>query len=178
MKMAKASEADLRMAMELCNALDELGGHWPTMPTAMSESADDPDVPEASFDRDDDRQCGAALRYLLDVADRGSLMRVVWGCAVLLDPKNQCVDPAADTIEHHPDTLAGRKARHTRPLSEWGESDGPVLWWRFPAAETPFVGSPRSADWPGTHTHWTPLTVPQQPTQTSDAENERPACEG
>lgn len=29
-----------------------------------------------------------------------------------------------------------------RPLSEYHEDMGPVLWWRFPIDEPPYVGSP------------------------------------
>jgi len=103
MKMAKASEADLEMAMELCGAIDALTNNWPTLPAALESS--DPDDRD-TFDRDDDEQCGEVLRYLLSVADRASLMRVVWGCAVMLDPRNKLVDPDADTIERHPDVAA------------------------------------------------------------------------
>lgn len=66
-----------------------------------------------------------------------------------------------------------------RPLAEWCEEDGEVLWWRFPIDEPPYVGSPLDlgqtvevvfrtqqgeethrhmvGGWPGYHTHWTPL---------------------
>ena len=44
-----------------------------------------------------------------------------------------------------------------RPESEWHEDHGDVLWWRFPLDEPPYVGSPLHDDWPGYHTHWTPL---------------------
>lgn len=65
-----------------------------------------------------------------------------------------------------------------RPLSEWHEGDGDVLWWRFPVREAPYVGSPLDlgkayqirgigesvtvhlGGWPGYHTHWTPLPAP------------------
>ena len=47
-----------------------------------------------------------------------------------------------------------------RPLEEWGEDYGDVLWWAFPIEEPPYVGSPLDAAWPGYHTHWTPLTEP------------------
>ena len=101
MKMAKASEADLDMAMELTGAIDALTGHWPTLPTGLCKPDDD--EPDEQFDCDDDRQCGTVLRHLLAIAERASLLRVVWGCAVMLDPANKLVDPGADTIEHHPD---------------------------------------------------------------------------
>jgi hypothetical protein len=75
-----------------------------------------------------------------------------------------------------------------RPLSEWTEDDGDVLWWKFPITEAPWVGSPLTlghtvevwtqdapeirmvmggtvGGWPGYHTHWTPLPpIPTEPT--------------
>lgn len=69
-----------------------------------------------------------------------------------------------------------------RPLSEWTEEDGDVLWWKFPVQEAPYVGSPLDlgrtirvnidgqqffptvGGWPGYHTHWTPLPeIPLKP---------------
>jgi hypothetical protein len=72
-----------------------------------------------------------------------------------------------------------------RPLSEWNEEIGEVLWWKFPLVEAPYVGSPldtgRAVEvtirdsvrdytytqhfggWPGYHTHWTPLPKPEEP---------------
>ncbi len=73
-----------------------------------------------------------------------------------------------------------------RPLSEWNEETGDVLWWRFPIDEPPYCGSPqdvgRTAEiafrqhgepesvrrfqvggWPGYHTHWTPFQMPDAP---------------
>lgn len=107
MKMAKASEADLDMAMELCGAIDSLTGHWPTLPRGLC--SDDENEPADTFDCDDDRQCGTVLRHLLAIAERASLMRVVWGCVVMLDPRNKMVDPDADTIERHPEVVAALK---------------------------------------------------------------------
>jgi hypothetical protein len=34
-----------------------------------------------------------------------------------------------------------------RPLSEWQEDDGDVLWYRVPINEPPFVSSPLRSDW-------------------------------
>lgn len=73
-----------------------------------------------------------------------------------------------------------------RPISEYHEDMGPVLWWRFPIDEPPYVGSPLDlgfpiemtidwqggvplktrvhvGGWPGYHTHFTPL--PEAPTE-------------
>lgn len=48
--------------------------------------------------------------------------------------------------------------------SGWHEDDGPVLWWKFPIAEPPYIGTPLDQDWPGYHTHYTPHPpVPVEP---------------
>lgn len=43
-----------------------------------------------------------------------------------------------------------------RPLNEWHEDMGDVVWWKFPVDEPAWIGSPLASDWPGYHTHWTP----------------------
>jgi hypothetical protein len=45
------------------------------------------------------------------------------------------------------------------PAEQWHEDDGPVLWWLLPVmdGEQPWVGTPNDCDWPGHHTHFTPL---------------------
>lgn len=47
-----------------------------------------------------------------------------------------------------------------RPLEDWEEDDGPVLWWNFPVVEPPYVGTPIDDDFPGYVTHWTKIAVP------------------
>lgn len=47
-----------------------------------------------------------------------------------------------------------------KPLEEWHEDLGNVLWWTFPIQEPPYCGSPLADDWPGCHTHWTSIIVP------------------
>lgn len=129
MKMAKASEADLRMAMELCSALDALTDSWPTMPAQPVSSRLGRGECE-EFDRDDDRQCGIVLRHLLDIAERASLMRVIWGAAVMLDPQNEMVDPEADTLEHHPKRQQLQaEAEHLRAKVEALQTDSERLDW-------------------------------------------------
>jgi hypothetical protein len=82
----------------------------------------------------------------------------------MLDPRNKCVDPDADTIEHHPHAKAGMAAMNARPLDEWDEDTGTALWWRFPIEEPPYCGSPNCDNWlPDYYTHWTPLIVPDAP---------------
>lgn len=48
-----------------------------------------------------------------------------------------------------------------KPLADWHEDIGPVLCWRFPITEPPYVGTPLDQGWPGYHTHWTAIPLPQ-----------------
>lgn len=113
MKMAKANERDLEMALELCNALDALTGRWgATMPEKIAKPEGTSDT--EYFDPEDAEQCIRVVAYLRELADAASLMRVVFGMTVLLDPRNKIVDPAADTLEHHPDTVAALAAMAER----------------------------------------------------------------
>jgi hypothetical protein len=92
-----------------------------------------------------------------------------------------------------------------RPIEEYHEDMGPVLWWKFPIEEPPYVGTPNDlgkevviemptvgyctahvdrdfspnampkktithpgstffvGGWPGYHTHFTPIPLPQVP---------------
>ncbi|WP_258171895.1 hypothetical protein [Burkholderia contaminans] len=69
--------------------------------------ADDSDKLER-FDRDDAKQCQRALAAILDAASTGNLFRVTFGMTVVLDPRNELLDPAADTLELHPKLVAAR----------------------------------------------------------------------
>ena len=110
MKMAKASEADMKMAIELCTALEDLTGRWgATMPNAIQQPEGRSD--SEYFDPDDSEQCKRVVAYLRELVGGASLMRVVWGMTVLLDPRNTMVDPTIDTLEHHPDTDAAKQDR-------------------------------------------------------------------
>lgn len=50
-----------------------------------------------------------------------------------------------------------------RPLAEWAEDDGPVLWWSFPIVEPPYLGTPLDSAWPAHVSHWTRFAVPAEP---------------
>lgn len=50
-----------------------------------------------------------------------------------------------------------------RKRDDWDEGDGPVLWWRFPVCEPPYVGDPRDDDFPEYVTHWTPIFDVEEP---------------
>jgi hypothetical protein len=72
-----------------------------------------------------------------------------------------------------------------RPIDEYHEDMGDVLWWRFPINEPPYVGSPSDqgktirlqilgasepflhcdftvGGWPGVHTHFTTIEIPEE----------------
>lgn len=68
-------------------------------------------------------------------------------------------EEAADELIAHGVTVQER----ARPLEEWGEDYGDVMWWKFPIEEPPYVGSPLDANWPAYHTHWTTIPMPQPP---------------
>lgn len=65
---------------------------------------------------------------------------------------------AAQAIEQHATTAlsAPTREREARPLEEWHEDMGDVVWWTFPVTEAAMIGSPLDTAWPGYHTHWTP----------------------
>lgn len=44
-----------------------------------------------------------------------------------------------------------------RPIAEYHEDMGNMLWHCFPIDEPPYCGMPHDSDWPGYHTHFTPL---------------------
>lgn len=94
MKMAKASEADLKMALELASMLEGFErGHFP-----VDEDAEDYEP----FYDDNPEHCLRAMEMILYKLQLGSLSRVVFGMSVLLDPKNEAVDQDCDYLERHP----------------------------------------------------------------------------
>ncbi|AVQ84253.1 hypothetical protein [Variovorax sp. PMC12] len=104
MKMARASDADIDAALAVSRILEDLEKRY--MPEAPGEERQGIEW----FDRDDAEQCQRALGILLDAAAKGSIFRVTFGMAVVLDPRNELLDPAADTLEKHPKTMAALAA--------------------------------------------------------------------
>ncbi len=91
-----------------------------------------------------------------------------------------------------------------RPIEAYTEDMGPVLWWVFPITEPPYCGGPndcghtveihtatphmlpfRKQDdtvtrvfvggWPGYHTHFTPIEMPETPKE-GDLPETCPEC--
>lgn len=103
MRMAKASEADLKMALTLAGYLGDIErGH---MPDDLSYGGEITEF----LDSDDCDQYARLLYGLRTLLDQGSICRVIWGMYVLCDPANRCIDPDSDTLEDHPDTVSANK---------------------------------------------------------------------
>lgn len=58
------------------------------------------------FDLDDPALCQRALQALVKISRQASIHRVTLGMTVLLDPRNELIDPAAERLALHP-KLAG-----------------------------------------------------------------------
>lgn len=72
----------------------------------------------------------------------------------LLDLAACDLESAATIICHNVEAY-----RTGRPKADWHEDYGPVLWWKLPVEEMPWVGSPGDSDWSDHYTHWTPLPM-------------------
>ncbi len=81
--------------------------------------------------------------------------------AITYQPKPTYRSMAKSTAR---DQVAASVAPVARPIDEWHEDMGAVLWWRFPVEEPPYCGAPLDTEWvPGYYTHFTPIVVPQPP---------------
>ena len=97
MKMAKASPEDIGMALDLIGVLDDIErGFFP-----YQFSDPDSEISEC-LDFTNREQYGRLIDNLRRLLNRGSIGRVIMGMAVVCDPSNECIDPDADCIEHHP----------------------------------------------------------------------------
>lgn len=105
MKMAMASERDLEMANDLAGMLDSFAkGYFP-----LPKGSEDDEAKE--FDLDDPYDCIKAMDMLLEKFCEASLFRVTFGMMVMLDPRNEMVDPALSYLEHHPEAKHARESR-------------------------------------------------------------------
>lgn len=127
MKMAKASAQDLDAAMSISQALEAISGQWfSTMPEAIEKPPREGE--SERFDIDNPEHCRRVIEHLQQLTRSASLFRVVMGMHTVLSPRNKCVDPDADTIEHHPERLADAKDaaryRSLRRGQHWSVVDG------------------------------------------------------
>lgn len=114
MKMAKPSDEDIRLAMDIARIVEDLEQRYRPL-LVFGE-----DDQELWLDTESIDELQAVIEKIREIAARGSIYRVVLGMAVAIDPKNAVFDPDADTLELHPillDALRDAKRyRHLRTL--------------------------------------------------------------
>ena len=114
MKMAKPSDEDIRLAMDIARIVEDLEQRY------RPELVFGEDDQELWLDTESIDELQAVVEKIREIAARGSIFRVVFGMAVAIDPKNAVFDPDADTLELHPillDALRDAKRyRHLRTL--------------------------------------------------------------
>ncbi|MEC4749882.1 hypothetical protein [Methylomicrobium sp. Wu6] len=115
MNIAKASERDINMAIDLCGILDSIERGF--MPVAATENGDNEDT---EFDRDNPDDCRVALNLIIDTLQVGCIGRVIWGMAALVNPESKLLDPGADIIKLHP-SLSNRQQRQAEIL-QWANA--------------------------------------------------------
>lgn len=102
MRMAKASDADLNVAYRLMRLVDAIGdGYHPS----------DEEGAPTFFDDDDWEHLQFLHRQIAEIAESsGGIHRVVGAAGILLDQKNNLIDPDDNCIELSPDLKAAQKA--------------------------------------------------------------------
>lgn len=114
MKMAKATQQDMDAAYELCHALEALEqGYLPNMTG---------DEDEESVSYEERKHAIQVVNHLIAIARRASIFRVCFGMTVLLDSKNEIVDPNSKALDLHPRLQVCKKACEGIPdekLQSW-----------------------------------------------------------
>lgn len=108
MKMAKASNDDINLSMEVAQIVEDLEkGYRPYRVFGEDDGG-------LLLDMDSIDDLRAVVEKLGEIARRGSMFRVVFGMATALDPRNEVFDPAEDTLALHPKfkALAMEAARY------------------------------------------------------------------
>lgn len=117
MKMAKASPEEIEAGIRIVGILDSIdSGYYP-----LAAGVDEDDEAPTFFDEDDPahlRHFYDQVKATLDSAP-GWPGRVIFGFAVIADPRNKMLDPNADTLEFHPAIKAALDAKDAwRPVME------------------------------------------------------------
>lgn len=123
------------------------------------------------------QRCAKAVAEMRN--QRHAYRRILGDPKAILPQHGHWASPFVDDV-----TL--NELRHAQPLELWTEAEGPVLWWRFPIEEPPYIGTPLDrghtvelhtqdsleprvaarcsiGGWPGYHTHWTRIVLPEDP---------------
>jgi len=120
MRMAKADKDDLEAAYQVMNLLDSMSrGYYPS----TDEGA------PTFFDSDNWEHLQFLHQQIIEIAENsGGVSRVVGAAGVLLNEKNNLIDPDEDYIELHPsiaeDQLDARRYRSLRRGQAWSVIDG------------------------------------------------------
>lgn len=103
--MARASEADIEMAMTLTGYMEDIERGY--MPSNLVEDGESYEL----IDTSDENQYHRLITGLLNLFEHGSIGRVVWGMATVCDPANKLLDPESDVLEIHPDLASAADYR-------------------------------------------------------------------
>lgn len=109
LQVAKASEADMRALLDVVNIIEAMAKGW--MPEIQNDEGEDDKPDDEIFDEDDPEHCRHAVAMLLRADERGGLFRAAFGLTVLLNPKNELVDPDLDHIAKHPKIISALAAQ-------------------------------------------------------------------
>lgn len=86
---------------------------------------------------------------------------VIWTPRFSLRPGFDWIEPGLRkrlTTEQDLEWFAPpREAWGAKPREQWRPEMGPVRWWRFPYRGDAWTGAPTDENWPGVHTHYTPI---------------------
>jgi NTP pyrophosphatase (non-canonical NTP hydrolase) len=121
MNIAKASERDINMAIDLGGILESIEKGF--MPVAAI--ADDEE--DTEFDRDNPDDCQSVLNLIIDKMRTGSIGRVIWGMAALVNPESKLLDPDADILKPHPsliriDDIKDQRTQRQSAILEWANA--------------------------------------------------------
>lgn len=115
---------------------------------------------------------GPLATFQLQRQEDGSLALSVLECAGLkaelpasdVPVRTRALAFLAEALSPPPMTLL--HVSPARPIDEYHEDLGNVLWWRFPIEEPPYCGSTLDCGFPDDVTHFTPLgELPIEPTR-------------
>lgn len=122
MNIGKASERDINMAIELCGMLESVEKGF--MSVEAIKTGDDEDN---EFDRDNPDDCRAVLNLIIDTLSAGSIGRVIWGMAALVNPESKLIDPDADILKPHPsliqvEDIKGLRTQRQSAILQWANA--------------------------------------------------------
>jgi len=128
MRMAKATESDIKLAMIVIAMIDDIySGNYPRGADGK-HSEEDP----VHWSHEEDEDCRVFVERLLEAVspreNGGALLRVVIGMDTVL--RNEVFDPALDHLSWHPDLLSAIEERKRCRAIDKAKAD-PSTWQRI-----------------------------------------------